>query len=340
MLTIGLLIGAFIALAIDHNIEDHNFVAPLMLIVALNINISTLLIGVVVGFAVISTCKKYTRISKIADAYERKMPEVNRNRKINMARFKHQNIFMLSFCISSILCYKSDNLSSILSIGVTIYLIIDITLNHVNGSNFTSQRCVKYIITLVLTLIAGTITVKQINPLNIFILFYGFITVPNYILPNQTKTGNVKDSKNISGLAFSMTTNSAIANGFVLAQGIMNGSEKDSIGTLINNYISDAERLPLTLAIIITLCTLCVSKELAQYFLDAPERVTNNNKPNNKFALVNIILGAFIAVTRYNPVVFVVIVILGMLSAAILRNNDNLRSLTVPSLLASGLILG
>ena len=331
LLILGLLVGSFVATIVDFDIEDSNFVAPAMLFVSMGVYISAFFIGMIVGFSLISISKKFARLDKIETA-------IINAKTIKHDRMEYLAAYLVSFAASCFVLAVGGNLDIAVTLILTFTLFGCIIHSYLRNSKNTNKDRNRIILAIFLIFAATTLTVTRVNNLNIFVLFYGFITVPSYILPNLTYKLDRSDSA-LKGLSFSLSTPGAVANGIVLAQALVSGSQKDTIGTLINTYIEDQSRVVLVVVIMVVLIVYRSTKEYREYYNNAPTVVSNaRSKTNNKFALFSIISGAVIAVTQYNPMVFVVTTTLGIICTYLVRNNDVLRSLCVPNLLISGLM--
>lgn len=337
LIIFGILIGAFIANVIDCNVEDQNLIAPMMLFVSMGISVSTILIGIIVGFSLISQTKKFARIDKI----DLITLQENKNNVVTRSHTK-LSIYLVSFCMTAFaLSMTGSNLSNLLTLSLTLALFVLISQEYIRKGSKDGPATLYVVIVLVIILFAAFLTVNRVNTLNIFIFFYGFITIPNYISPSQSFTTDNRENV-IGGAAFGVSTKGSIANGIVLAQALIAGSQKDSIGTLINTYVSEdiVVRLLIVATVVTVMMVFSRTKEYSNYFKSVKPIITDNtNKTNNKSALFSIAFGAFIGVTQYNPYVFIVIVLSGIACTYILRNNDVLRSLSVPSLLLTGLFI-
>ena len=331
MIIIGLFIGIFLAHLLP-SVEDSNLTAPAMLIMALGINVATILIGIVTGFYIAATIRKLLREQKVNDYLSR-----------NIFRDKFDSsrpaTFLITFICTFVTITLMGNVPTIVTLLLTLALLIDTVINYFTTQKPDKETFYKMIVSTILIFCCAVVTVTRINSLNIFVLFYGFITIPAYIFPKQTTSKTSIRDGSVKGLAYALETKSVIARGFILGQAIAANSQRDAIGTIINAFVGPEVKIFLFLAIVVIFCIYYCSKELEEYLNTAPISV-EDNRPNKVFALLNILLGGFIAVTQFNPLLFVIITFCGITCAALIQSNDTLRALCVPNLLVAGLIFG
>lgn len=333
MIIIGIIVGTLLSFVFAAHIEDSNLVAPAMMFTSLGINISTLFIGLLVGFAITSTIRKQARIDKLLSQIKNKQSNIATDRNV---------LFLFSFIMSFVLISVVGNIPTFMMFAITAHMFYRIVISYLNNNDLPDRTAISVICFVIgVAFICALITVLRINNLNIFVLFYGFITIPAYIFPYKTVSNNLSGKGgSVRGLTFSLDASCVIAQGFILGQAIATNSQRDSIGTLINSFMPNEMRLIVAFIFIVCFVIYYCSKKLDLYIKDAPLVVSDNTKLNNKFAFVNIIIGAFVGLTQTNPFIFVFITLCGIACAIIIRNNDALRSMIVPNLLVAGLATG
>lgn len=332
LLLIGMVIGLILVLAVNSHVENSNLVAPAMLLMALNIEVSGLLIGVLASFAIVSNCKKHLRLNKMTNEQS--------NKDLNKV-FNNRLAYYLMGILSSFTAIAIvGNVPMLITLTITLSLIIGIIGNYFINQKENKENIIRTVIAVGLIFLCSVATVKNINSLNVFILFFGFITVPNYIFPYATYSEkNVNDGA-VRGFAFSLSTSSALAEGVILGQALAIQSERDAIGTLINNYLPENLRIAALVIVVAVIWIYYESKECLEYIKNAPSVLTQNDKQNNKFAFINIVIGTAIAAVYFNIFIFSFIVVSGIACAYLIKNNDTLREMCIPNLLLAGLFFG
>ncbi len=146
-------------------------------------------------------------------------------------------------------------------------------------SQLEKKGTIRSILGLIILGILAHICLSSIGKLGVYAFFFAISIIPNIVLDKQKKENNYrqqernKSNNPLVAFTYGISHNSPLISGLVLAQTILWGSAKDTLGSIINIGISSAVLGPIrpywaVLLLIVMIVSLYFFLEMLNYFFD------------------------------------------------------------------------
>ena len=246
--------------------------------------------------------------------------------------------FIVTFATAALAGANSMMVYSIYLICQEIYKIIIYKLTFKKG-------LIRSIIGIVVLLIGGYLTVSNISKIAIFAYFIFIKTLPTAFGKVSKATEKTDRADVTTGFAYGINGSSPAYIAMVLAQTILWSSEKDTLGTIINQSLPEVLSIERFMWAMLTLACIKIFFLFIERMQPRLEKYINkkqNNKSEANYTILTqrFLLGASLSVVfiHLGFIYALWMCVIGVVANLCLESED-INKLAVPNLLISGIFL-